>query len=162
MRVAKGLEGERATLCLGSRGKEGAGRRVGGEASTLSISPRMPSSECSPNPELGDARPQQQPLCEPFGAHTLTATHQQQWVPLQCISLPTPPLPPLYLSPPQDVDPLATLPKLKYLSLLDNAITKKPDYRWATAAAPYRLVLLLYILVACGFIYVRIRDMRIY
>eukprot|EP00193_Tetraselmis_chui_P017415 CAMPEP_0177783408 /NCGR_PEP_ID=MMETSP0491_2-20121128/19087_1 /TAXON_ID=63592 /ORGANISM="Tetraselmis chuii, Strain PLY429" /LENGTH=199 /DNA_ID=CAMNT_0019303977 /DNA_START=244 /DNA_END=840 /DNA_ORIENTATION=- len=28
-----------------------------------------------------------------------------------------------------DVDPLATLPKLKYLSLLDNAITKKPDYR---------------------------------
>jgi len=29
----------------------------------------------------------------------------------------------------QDIDPLASLPKLKYLSLLDNPITKKPDYR---------------------------------
>mmetsp|Transcript_32121 Transcript_32121/g.91095 ORF Transcript_32121/g.91095 Transcript_32121/m.91095 type:complete len:267 (-) Transcript_32121:363-1163(-) len=28
-----------------------------------------------------------------------------------------------------DIDPLASLPKLKYLSLLENAVTKKPDYR---------------------------------
>jgi len=28
-----------------------------------------------------------------------------------------------------DLDPLATLPKLKNLSLLENAVTKKPDYR---------------------------------
>jgi hypothetical protein len=29
----------------------------------------------------------------------------------------------------QDLDPLWTLSKLKYLSLVDNAVTKKPQYR---------------------------------
>ena len=28
-----------------------------------------------------------------------------------------------------EIDPLASLPKLKFLSLLDNSITKKPHYR---------------------------------
>ena len=28
-----------------------------------------------------------------------------------------------------EIDPLASLPKLQYLSLLDNNITKKPNYR---------------------------------
>ncbi|OEL14564.1 hypothetical protein BAE44_0024415, partial [Dichanthelium oligosanthes] len=29
-----------------------------------------------------------------------------------------------------DIDPLASLPKLQYLSLLDNTVTKQPDYRF--------------------------------
>jgi U2 small nuclear ribonucleoprotein A' len=28
-----------------------------------------------------------------------------------------------------EIDPLASLPKLQYLSLLDNTVTKQPDYR---------------------------------
>lgn len=28
-----------------------------------------------------------------------------------------------------EIDPLASIPKLQYLSLLDNNITKKPNYR---------------------------------
>lgn len=36
----------------------------------------------------------------------------------------------------QDIDPLATLPKLKYLSLLENAVTKKPDYRCLMRLTP--------------------------
>lgn len=29
----------------------------------------------------------------------------------------------------QDLDPLSTLPKLQHLSLLDNPVTKQPNYR---------------------------------
>jgi U2 small nuclear ribonucleoprotein A' len=29
----------------------------------------------------------------------------------------------------QDLDSLSTLPRLKYLSLLDNPVTKQPNYR---------------------------------
>jgi U2 small nuclear ribonucleoprotein A' len=28
-----------------------------------------------------------------------------------------------------EIDPLASLPKLQFLSLLDNTVTKQPDYR---------------------------------
>jgi hypothetical protein len=37
---------------------------------------------------------------------------------------------------PQDLDPLSTLPKLKYLSLVDNPVTKQRGYRCAHAAPP--------------------------
>ena len=40
----------------------------------------------------------------------------------------------------QDLDPLWTLSKLKYLSLLDNTVTKKPQYR--CQPSPVRLGLL--------------------
>mmetsp|Transcript_35055 Transcript_35055/g.91045 ORF Transcript_35055/g.91045 Transcript_35055/m.91045 type:complete len:274 (+) Transcript_35055:205-1026(+) len=41
-----------------------------------------------------------------------------------------------------DIDMLATLPKLKYLSLLDNPVTKRPDYRLYVVSRLKRLKVL--------------------
>lgn len=42
----------------------------------------------------------------------------------------------------QDLDPLSTLPRLKYLSLMDNPVTKQPQYRLYVIARCKKLKML--------------------
>jgi U2 small nuclear ribonucleoprotein A' len=42
----------------------------------------------------------------------------------------------------QDLDSLSTLPRLKYLSLLDNPVTKQPNYRLYVVARCKKLKVL--------------------
>ena len=76
----------------------------------------------------------------PQGAHNESAVQKQPAAQptLLCARSVSPPPP----RPAQDLDSLSALPRLKYLSLLDNPVAKQPNYRLYVIARCKKLKML--------------------